>query len=180
MISVEEARARILAPLRRTGVETVSLAQGIGRVLAVPVQARLTQPPADFSAMDGYALRAADGQVGARLRVIGAAPAGHPFAGAVAAGEAVRLFTGSFMPAGADTVLIQEDATAEDGFVTVNEATRLGRHIRPSRAGFCGGRRADPGGQALIAQGYRAGGGGELSVAHRVSAAAHRDSLDRR
>ena len=136
MISVEEARARVLAPLRRTGVETVSLAQGFGRVLAVPVQARLTQPPADLSAMDGYALRAADGQLGARLRVIGAAPAGHPFAGTVSAGEAVRVFTGSFMPAGADTVLIQEDATAEDGFVTVNEATRLGRHIRPAGQDF--------------------------------------------
>ena len=61
----------------------MALAQAHGRVLAAPVQARLTQPPADVSAMDGYALRAADGRQAPRLRVIGAAPAGHPFAGAV-------------------------------------------------------------------------------------------------
>ena len=152
MISVEEARARILAPLQRTGVETVSVAQGFGRVLAVPVQARLTQPPADLSAMDGYALRAVDGQVGARLRVIGAAPAGHPFAGTVSANEAVRVFTGSFMPAGTDTVLIQEDATAEDGFVTVNEATRLGRHIRRAGQDFAVGDALIPAGRRLSAR----------------------------
>jgi molybdopterin molybdotransferase len=139
MITVDEARARILGPLRCTGVETLSLAQAAGRVLASPVQARLTQPPADVSAMDGYALRAADGQLGARLRVIGAAPAGHPFAGSVGAGEAVRLFTGSFIPKGADTVLLQEDATAEDGFVTVREATRAGRHIRQAGQDFAAG-----------------------------------------
>jgi molybdopterin molybdotransferase len=152
MISVEEARARVLAPLRRTGVETVSLAQGFGRVLAVPVQARLTQPPADLSAMDGYALRAADGQLGARLRVIGAAPAGHPFAGTVSTNEAVRVFTGSFMPEGADTVLIQEDATAEDGFVTVNEATRLGRHIRAAGQDFALGDELIPAAKRLSAR----------------------------
>ena len=65
MISVEEARQRILAPLRPVGAEMVSLAQAWNRVLAAPVMARLTQPPADVSAMDGYALRAADGAAGA-------------------------------------------------------------------------------------------------------------------
>ncbi len=139
MISVDEARAQILAPLRRTGVETVSLAQAVGRVLAAPVQARLTQPPADVSAMDGYALRAGDGQLGARLRVIGAAPAGHPFAATVGEGEAVRIFTGSFIPKGADAVLLQEDAVAEDGFVTVREATQAGRHIRSAGQDFAAG-----------------------------------------
>jgi molybdopterin molybdotransferase len=152
MISVEEARARILARLHRTGVESISLGQGLGRVLAAPVQARLMQPPADLSAMDGYALRAADGQVGARLRVIGVAPAGHPFEGVVSAGEAVRLFTGSFMPAGADTVLIQEDATAADGFVTVNEETRASRHIRPAGQDFVAGDVLIPVGQRLSAR----------------------------
>jgi molybdopterin molybdotransferase len=139
MISVEEARARILARLRETGRETVPLGQGLGRVLAVPVPARLTQPPADLSAMDGYALRAGDAQLGARLRVIGAAPAGHPFTGIVSAGEAVRLFTGSFIPAGADAVLLQEDATAEGGFVTVQEAPHAGQHIRRAGQDFLTG-----------------------------------------
>ncbi len=83
MISVAEARARILAPLRPEPGRDGGAGAGWGRVLAAPVTARLTQPPADVSAMDGYALRAADGVLGARLRVVGAAPAGHPFAGRV-------------------------------------------------------------------------------------------------
>ncbi len=133
MISVAEARSRILAPLRATAAETVALSAAWGRVLAAPVAARLTQPPADVSAMDGYALRAADGALGARLRVVGSAPAGHPFAGEVRPGEAVRLFTGSVVPAGADAILLQEDAEREADWVTVREACTPARHIR--RAG---------------------------------------------
>jgi molybdopterin molybdotransferase len=139
MIAVAEARAKILAALAPVGVETVALAAGFGRVLAAPVAARVTQPPADVSAMDGYALVAADGVAGARLVVIGTAPAGHPFGGAVGPGEAVRLFTGSFVPAGADAILLQEDATAEAGFVTVNEACVAGKHIRPAGQDFARG-----------------------------------------
>ena len=98
MISVDEARERILADLHPTPAEIVALADAWGRVTAVPVMARLTQPPADVSAMDGYALRAADGTLGAVLQVIGSAPAGHPFEGTVGAGQIVRLFTGSVVP----------------------------------------------------------------------------------
>jgi len=130
MISVDEARRLILAALAPTGAETVGLGQAAGRVLAAPVLARLTQPPADVSAMDGYAVRAAEAGKGATLRVIGAAPAGHPFEGKVRAGEAVRLFTGSVVPDGADSVLIQEDATAEGGLITVNESCAAGKNIR--------------------------------------------------
>jgi hypothetical protein len=100
MLALEEARARILAALAPTAAETIALAEAWNRVLASPVLARLTQPPADVSAMDGYAVRAADAVAGARLRVTGAAPAGHPFAGGVGPGEAVRIFTGGFVPAG--------------------------------------------------------------------------------
>src|SRR5690242_1677465 len=120
MISVEEARERILNPLRPTPAEIVALATAWGRVTAGPVAARLTQPPADVSAMDGYALRAADGEAGRTLTVIGAAPAGHPFTGTVGAGQAVRLFTGSVVPAGADSILLQEDATPEGDSVRIN------------------------------------------------------------
>jgi molybdopterin molybdotransferase len=130
MLSVEEARARILAGLAPTAPEVVSLAQAWDRVLAAPVAARLTQPPADVSAMDGYALRAADAAEGARLRVVGAAPAGRPFDGTLKWGEAVRLFTGSVIPAGADSVLLQEDAEAESETVLVRQAPRAGQHIR--------------------------------------------------
>ncbi len=139
MISVTEARDRILAPLRATPAETVALADAWGRVLAAPVIARLTQPPADVSAMDGYALRSADGTLGASLRVIGAAPAGHPFAGVVGAGEAVRLFTGSVVPSGADTILLQEDAVRTDASVEVREACTAGRHIRRAGQDFAFG-----------------------------------------
>jgi len=139
MLSVDEARARILAGLHPTPAEVVPLAEAWGRVASVPVIARLHQPPADVSAMDGYSLRAEDGALGARLRVVGAAPAGHPWRGTVGPGEAVRLFTGSFLPAGADTVLLQEDATEADGILTVNEATHPGRHIRRAGQDFSAG-----------------------------------------
>ena len=97
MISVEEARERILADLQPTPAEVVALANAWSRVAAGPVIARLTQPPADVSAMDGYAVRAADGALGAVLHLIGSAPAGHPYEGTVGPGETVRLFTGSVL-----------------------------------------------------------------------------------
>jgi molybdopterin molybdotransferase len=152
MISVEEARARILRSLALLPVEIVSLAEAWGRVTAAPVRARLNHPPADVSAMDGYALRAADGTEGAVLRVIGSAPAGHPFTGSVGAGEAVRLFTGSLLPAGADAILLQEDATAGAGSVTVNETVTAGRHIRRAGQDFALGEELLPAGRRLGAR----------------------------
>jgi molybdopterin molybdotransferase len=139
MISVTEARARILAGLAATTAETVSLADALGRVTARPVMSRLSNPPGDVSAMDGYAVRAADAAEGAVLRLIGAAPAGHPFAGSVGPRETVRLFTGSLVPDGADAILIQENAEAAAEHVTVREATALGRHIRRMGADFRAG-----------------------------------------
>ena len=152
MISVEEARARILSGLHPTAAEIVALANAWGRVTAAPVRARLTQPPADVSAMDGYALRAADGALGARLRVIGTAPAGHPFAGVVGSGEAVRIFTGSIVPVGADGILLQEDATRDGELVTVNEAVVASRHIRRAGQDFSAGDEVLPGGRRLTAR----------------------------
>ncbi len=152
MISVEEARARIVAKLRPTPVEVVALADAWDRVTAQPVLARLTQPPADVSAMDGYALRASDGTLGARLCVIGSAPAGHPFAGAVGSGEAVRLYTGSLVPEGADAILLQEDATADGSLITVNEAVLGGRHIRRKGQDFTAGDAVIPQGRRLTAR----------------------------
>ena len=130
MIPLEEARARILGALTPTPVETVPLSAGWGRVLARPVLARLTQPPADVSAMDGYAVCAADAGLGAKLTLIGAAPAGHPFPGTLGPGQAVRIFTGGFVPPGADGILLQEDATEADGLVEVREAVQPKRWIR--------------------------------------------------
>jgi molybdopterin molybdotransferase len=137
MISVSEARARILAGLGPTPAEIVPLMEGVGRVAAAPIVARHANPPADVSAMDGYAVRAAEATAGARLAVTGAAPAGHRFGGRVGPGEAVRLFTGSLVPAGADSILIQENATlADDGTITVREPPAPGRHIRAKAQDF--------------------------------------------
>jgi molybdopterin molybdotransferase len=148
MLSVEEARSRILAALEPTPAETVALAEAWNRVLARPVLARLTQPPADVSAMDGYAVRAGDATEGARLSVIGTAPAGHPFAGQVGPGQAVRIFTGGYVPPGADAILMQEDAEAAAGTVTVKEAVRPGRWIRRRGLDFAEG-------ETLLAAGRR-------------------------
>ena len=152
MISVEEARGRVLDALRPTPAEVVALADAWNRVTAEPVAARLTQPPADVSAMDGYALRAADGALNARLRVIGAAPAGHPFDGEVAPGQAVRLFTGSVVPSGADAILLQEDATRDGDSVRVNEAVVEGRHIRRKGQEFAAGDIVIPAGRRITAR----------------------------
>jgi molybdopterin molybdotransferase len=149
VLSVEDARARILADLRPTAPETVGLAAAWGRVSAAPVLARLTQPPSDVSAMDGYALRAADGAPGAVLTVIGSAPAGHPFAGSVGPGQAVRLFTGSVIPDGADGVLIQEDAARDGERLTVGETVIAGRHIRRAGQDFAAGQEVVGAGRRL-------------------------------
>ncbi len=169
MLTVTEARERILAPLRPTAAEVVPLADAWGRVLATPVVARLTQPPADVSAMDGYALRAADGTLGARLRVIGAAPAGHPFDGVVGPGETVRLFTGSVVPDGADTILLQEDATRDGDTVEVREACRPDRHVRRRGQDFAAGDTLLPAGRKLGARdiGLAAAGNHPWLAVHR-------------
>ena len=152
MISVEEARARILAPLRATDAEVVALSEAWHRVSAVAMPARLTQPPHDVSAMDGYALSAAAGALGATLRVVGSAPAGHPWDGALGPGEAVRVFTGSVMPAGADAVLVQEDAALDGDRLTVGQAVQRGRHIRRAGQDFVQGDGLVPAGRRLNAR----------------------------
>ena len=87
--------------------------------------------------MDGYAVRAADiASRPATLSVIGEAPAGRSFAGSVGPGEAVRIFTGAPVPEGADTILIQEDASVADGFITATAMPRAGQHIRTAGLDF--------------------------------------------
>lgn len=136
MISVADATSRILDAMRPTGPETIPLSAGWSRVLAAPVIARLDQPPGDVSAMDGYALRASDA---GPWTVIGSAPAGHPFDGSVGENQALRLFTGSIIPAGADAVAIQEDADREGDRLTLRETPTAGRHIRTRGGDFASG-----------------------------------------
>ncbi len=137
MISVEEARARILAAFAPLAPEQVSLEAALGRVLAGDVTARLTQPPCSISAMDGYAVRAKDvAKAPVTLRVIGEAPAGAAFEGKIGKGEAVRIFTGGPVPEGADTIIIQENTEAGGGSVTVREGAKPGRYIREAGLDF--------------------------------------------
>jgi molybdopterin molybdotransferase len=146
LLSVQDALAQVLAGAEPVGTERVALPAGLGRVLAAPVVAQRTQPGFDASAMDGYAVRAANAGESARLRVVGEAAAGHAFEGAVEDGQAVRIFTGAPVPAGADAVLIQENATREAGHVTVNVAPRAGQNIRRRGLDFEAGHLAlDPG-----------------------------------
>ncbi|HEY4134218.1 MAG TPA: gephyrin-like molybdotransferase Glp [Alphaproteobacteria bacterium] len=153
MLSVDEARARILAALPPLGSETVGLEAALGRVLAEDVAARLTQPFADLSAMDGYAVRAADvGQVPVTLTVIGEAPAGGAYAGTVGAGQAVRIFTGGPLPKGADAVVIQEDTDRAGDKVTVKETAAAKLNVRPAGLDFRQGAVVLPQGRRLAAR----------------------------
>jgi molybdopterin molybdotransferase len=140
LLSVEDALKRLLADATPLGAETVPIAEAGERVLASPLVALRTQPPFPASAMDGYAVRAADLAVGVRLQVIGEAPAGAPFAGGIGPGEALRIFTGAAVPEGADTILIQENANRLDpGTVEVLETVAAGRHIRRAGLDFAEG-----------------------------------------
>jgi molybdopterin molybdotransferase len=139
LLPVADAKARLLAQARPVeDLEEVILAEADGRALAGPLIARLTQPPFDASAMDGYALRAADApEIGSELAVIGSAAAGHPFDGTFGPGQAVRIFTGAPVPEGADTILIQEDAEVlGDNRIRTTFAVMPGRHIRPRGQDF--------------------------------------------
>ena len=140
MISVEEALTRLLALIDILPPEQIALADGLGRVLAEDVAARRTQPPFAASAMDGYAVRADDlGRIPVELRIVAEVPAGAGFGGHVGAGEAARIFTGAPMPAGTDTVVIQEDAERHGHRVRVLEGARRGRYVRREGLDFAAG-----------------------------------------
>ena len=140
LMPVAEALARVLEHAGPLPAESAPLTEAHGRVLADDLVAQRTQPPADVSAMDGYAVRAADvAKTPARLRVIGEVAAGHPFRGTVGPGEAARIFTGGVLPPGADTIVIQENASREGNAVIVTQSTGAGRHIRKAGLDFARG-----------------------------------------
>lgn len=156
MIPVDEALARCFDLCGVVGTETVALRRAAGRVMRQAAPARLTQPPFDASAMDGYALGAVAGP-GAAFEVLGEAGAGHGFAGQIGAGQAVRIFTGAPVPAGAVSVVMQEDVTAADGRITLKSAAAAGDNIRPRGQDFAEGislpvpRRLTPNDLAMLA-----------------------------
>lgn len=138
LIPVTEARVRLLADAVPLGTETVSLGEAQGRVLAKDLIALRTQPPEAVSAMDGYAVRAVDiATVPAELTIIGEVAAGHPFSGTVGPAQTARIFTGGVLPAGADTVMLQENATVlGDNLVRSNQAEPAGKHVRDAGLDF--------------------------------------------
>ncbi|RYH10155.1 gephyrin-like molybdotransferase Glp [Tropicimonas sp. IMCC6043] len=157
MIPVAEALERVLALATPLEIERVPLAVAAGRVLAEPVVAQRMQPPFAASAMDGYAVRAADVVQGARLSLIGEAPAGRAFGGTVGVGQAVRIFTGAVLPDGADMVVIQENTARDGDTVTITDPDKHSDNIRPAGGDFRPGDRIEaprllsPGDVALAA-----------------------------
>ena len=140
MISVEEALSRLLAPLEKLPPEQVSIVDGLGRVLAEDVAARRTQPPFAVSAMDGYAVRAEDvAAVPVELRIVAEVPAGAGFGGHVGPRETARIFTGAPLPAGTDTIVIQEDTQRDGDRVQVLEGAPRGRYVRREGLDFAEG-----------------------------------------
>jgi molybdopterin molybdotransferase len=136
LLSVEEALTRIVAAARPVEAERVSVNDIAGRVLATPIVATRTQPPFPASAMDGYAVRAADLAPGAALKLVGESAAGRSFASGVGPGETVRIFTGAPVPEGADTIMIQENARREGDSVIPTQTEPQGRFVRPAGVDF--------------------------------------------
>ena len=177
-LNVAEARAAIAAVMQPvTGVETVPLAQALGRVLAADVMSPIDVPAHDNSAMDGYAFAGATMQAGSEtvLRVAATVFAGPPLAAAVAAGECVRIMTGAVMPAGLDTVVPQELCRAEAGWVHIAPGTvrtgenrrHRGEDLARGRAAVRAGRTLRPADLGLVAS----LGIAELSVFRRLRVA---------
>lgn len=130
MISVEQAFERIVGKAAPLGTEKIEVAKASGRVIAAPIRARRSQPGCDVSAMDGYAVRSADIEAGLKFSVVGESAAGHPYAKALQSGETVRIFTGAAVPAGADQIVIQENAQRDGDAMTTSQPACPGKHIR--------------------------------------------------
>jgi len=140
LISVVEAQARILAPLRLIDTEWIPLAQAHGRVCAEDMKAKLSHPPMRVSAMDGYACRSMDvTDLPVRLRKIGVSRAGEQFAEELTEGTCVRIFTGARVPDTADVIALQEDATETGNQVEIREVAKTGQHIRRAGLDFAAG-----------------------------------------
>ncbi|MBS1301662.1 gephyrin-like molybdotransferase Glp [Loktanella sp. SALINAS62] len=157
MISVNDALSALFALVEPLDVEEVPLDEAAGRVLARDVVAKRTQPPFAASAMDGYAVASGQAAPGATFRVIGESAAGHRFAGMVAKGDAVRIFTGAPLPDGTDRVIIQEDVDRDGDSITLRHDLDAGCHVRPAGGDFAAGdpltapRRLGPNDIALLA-----------------------------
>lgn len=164
MLAVDDALARILAALEPLPAERVELTHAVGRVLAADVVARRRLPAHDDSAMDGYAVHAADvPAAGAALAVVAEIPAGKSDTRPLPRGAAARIFTGGCLPPGADAVMLQEDATRDGDRVTFSEGAspwqnvrRAGSDVRVGDGVLDAGRALLPGDLAALAAQGRA------------------------
>ena len=136
LLPFQEALDQLLAGVDPLPAEHVPLENCAGRVLAEPLSARLTQPPFAAAAMDGYAIRWTDRHT--PWRVVGESAAGHGWAGRLGTGEAVRIFTGAPVPAGADVIVVQEEVARESDTarLTGEGPPHIGAHIRPAGQDF--------------------------------------------
>jgi molybdopterin molybdotransferase len=149
MISLDAARSLLLADVPLLGSESVAIGAAAGRVLAEDVIATFDQPALPMSAMDGFATTADDARPGSRLRLIGEAYAGAPFAGRVARGEAVRIATGGVVPPGAEHVVMQEICSRDGEFVTIDGPMHDAHFVRPAGGDFAAGETLLEAGQEL-------------------------------
>ena len=142
MIEEDDARSQILAAVPNPVAERVPVGDALGRYVVEDVMAGVALPGFDNSAMDGFAVRAADAVAGANLKVIGEQPAGPDLDLQLRAGEAIRIFTGAPMPAGADAVVMQEDTERDGDCVTILEAVdSVGEFVRFRGSDLCEGQR---------------------------------------
>ena len=139
MISVTEALEKLFLIAKVTPVETVELKKCLGRVLAKPLESTRSNPPFPSSAMDGYAIDKANLKSGAEFKVIGESAAGHSYPKKINKNEAVRIFTGSRVPDGANLVLMQEDVEADKKFIIVKENFDKKSNIRLEGSDFSKG-----------------------------------------
>lgn len=156
MLTVDEAQHKLFDKIPTAGVETISIDDAFGRSLAMDIHSDVTQPASDLSAMDGYAVKHVDTlTLPAKLTVIGEAPAGKAFKGCIQPGEAVRIFTGGVIPAGADTIVIQENTRTSDehpNMVFIIDPTPKGKNIRHAGLDFATGDLLQQKGQPLGAR----------------------------
>jgi len=168
LLSIEQARERVLAAIRPLGLEPVAVAAALGRVLAADLRAAGDVPPFANSAMDGFAVRA--GAAGRRLRIVAESRAGHPTTVAVGEGEAIRISTGAAVPPGTEAVIRVEDTGEEDGEVELRAAVGCGQNVRGAgedlRAGAVVLRAGAPLGPVELAVAVAAGAG-ELRCTRR-------------
>ncbi|MGH8093210.1 MAG: molybdopterin molybdotransferase MoeA [Chthoniobacterales bacterium] len=152
MTSEAEATAAVLAGVTALPGRSVALFDSLGRFSAQDIFAQRPLPAFDNSAMDGYAVQAASGKAGARLRVIGEQPAGADRGLTIAAGEAIRIFTGAPLPANADAVLMQEDVTREGEAIVPQVDAEPGEFVRRKGSDLAQGQKILGRGERVSAQ----------------------------